>query len=426
MKKQLTSLLLAFTIAFPTSVLAQANTSSVEMKKASALLTITDGSCFLESQTTTNVISGAMGLSLGSLIYIAMSYWDKDPKQTSHRPLARLSDIELLGNSTRFEKYLEVWNGTYQYLQMTSKVDEGFVTPGPGGQVHNSFIHLRITGDTVKTTRPGRENPIIQGFKGVNAMMDAFTNVLEWRSAESQFVFQGLQSTTGPQLAFTRAQLHNVFKVLQYVPADQLKNYTEFLTLRNLDDAIRTFNPEFMEAAIKVIDPTMFRNQYSTLKRALSMIAQEHAPIDGHFVLKVYTSLSNAGLTPNDHFRTVQSRFHKTHERVIRTRKTGRIALKAGTGLMIGGVVATLVYLSMTDSAIANEQEPTILEKYNLTFEDSIEIMRSDSEQYKIILENEPAFRKDMAGLYDHLLSEIRTSKKMIGDFDRYVAENKI
>ncbi len=68
MKKQLTSLLLAFTIAFPTSVLAQANTSSVEMKKASALLTITDGSCFLESQTTTNVISGAMGLSLGSLI----------------------------------------------------------------------------------------------------------------------------------------------------------------------------------------------------------------------------------------------------------------------------------------------------------------------------------------------------------------------
>ncbi len=399
--KKILSLALAACFVFHDTGLAQQNESDLEFKKSVGLVS-------LISQKKDQIISGLSGLSAAGLTYFIMTEFDIDPNITEHRRLQNLTDIELLTIPDRFQEYVIIRNrrfrGYKRYPTEKVIVDKDldqYIFPGSETEVR-------------QVTLPGTQHPSIQWFFGVNSLMETYKPNLSYSLKENRFTYV---DPDFPNLASGTASVEDIgkfFNCVQYI--DDPSKFNSHFKFWNLLDSIQLFGEDRILDVFNIVSPDAFdQKNYPKLKKVLveTMGNEKIKLIELESRIKAIPDFDGRWIS--DPF--IDDGFMTTHEKVIKSRissrKMGKIALSTGIGLLVG----TVIYLWMERKTAT---EPSIIDKYNLSYEDVSEMMTDDIESYKIILEKEPIFKKQMAQAYDRLNGQIHQTRIAFKAMDQY------
>ncbi len=395
MKKQFVSLLLAFTIAFPTSVLAQQTSDQVEVEKGMRLVLLTSG-----LNTVNQFIFGGSTLAVGAVTYIFMGIMDRDPIDLhQHRAMHMVSDIELLSDANRFEQYVRIWDSAPE-----TQFDA------------DDLVHtIPVKGAKVK------QLPVqIQHFEGVNRLMAEMQRAdAMYDSTAAAYTFQSKTKS----FAIPVRELQKVFHCIQF--STRPEAFFEYTEMHNLRNIISEFGLTIAEKTVNLVDPTAFQHadQFAALKVQLTkqFPANKRAFYNANPAV-VYNNLINMEFKTLN--RQTPSRFLAAHNSVILSRKGAKIVPKAIFALAVTAIVGAYFYALLEEASQVTSENA--FQKYNISPQDAFAIMQDDPEFYRPILEQEPQLRKKMAETYDTLVSEARRNTRIKKEFDDYVRINNI
>jgi hypothetical protein len=386
LKKQVLSILLICTFAFPTSLLAQ-ETKTHEYYVASALKLP-----LLSFQSPAwHDITGStfLGISTGLIAWAIAPSFITDPTH-GHQwgDLHTLTDMELLQNERMVAEYLRV-----------------------------------------RHANP--DNPVIRGFRGVNGMMDELDKILTFDPKTTSFSLKGI---LGEKI--TSFDIHKILNSLQFT--NDYRAFTgDTVRFQNLLGTVRNIELSFSRQMAFMLDPSAFDEaNFGRLTPIIARLKDTGSVSNGatfDHILKTdaHDLMRHTNRNLNGYFWINQeSRFFDQHAQRMKQLK-GPYKLKVAlTGIVTGLVVGGLVYYTLTSTG-PHYKGTDIIQNHNLNYDDVLAMMYSedaqDREMYKVLVESSPEFAKQMSDLREGLVQQVRHRDHTIQQFNDYVAKkNKI
>ncbi len=385
LKKQLLSLLLICTFAFPTSLFAQQKSNEYYVASALKLPLLSFQSPAWNEIGTTGFAAVAFGVIAA---IVAPSLIDDPTLHHRYGPMHTLTDLELLTDERMIAEYL-------------------------------------------RARHADRNNSAIRGFRGVNSMMDELDKILRFDPKSTSFTI--ISSNAAEKLS--TADMHRILNCLQYA-----YDYRAFIhdpvRFQNLLIVARNLELSHSRQLVFMLDVSAFDeanfarlstvvNRLKSVNSTMNSATFDHIVKNDAFDLMRFKERDLSGYF----YINEQSRFYDQHAQTMKSLKRPYKWKVAMTGVATGLVVGGLVYYLITSTG-PHYKGTDIIQNHNLNYDDVLAMMYSedaqDREMYKVLVESSPEFAKQMSDLREGLVQQVRHRDHTIQQFNDYVAKNKI
>jgi hypothetical protein len=453
--QKILSLILAFTITFPTALFAQQSDPYSDHKqnieKAMSLsfnddekfglqmLTLSFGVDFIGAvilwminndspYNKTAQLNGKIYGNGGTWIFNEKAYYDNRQKTeglwpsypyNDRRPLMEfkidskslnepipmgsLAEIEILDSNPRLQDYLEIRNGA----------------PTPESRlILNRFPKLNQLLQTMEMFGTRFHFGVDGHFTGSNIKNKYNINVFNLKVEETQNLIRVLRSTDNPSALFQPA------------------------TLQNILQSIEKFGPRTTSFMALLFKEVFYQQNFSKFAKYLAADGTSYFPVNEVELIEMVKIGKNSKLLAPERIKQLDHLWdnwvklkptfdhHISHAepsipKVLDQRNRPRRIQKLRGNLIVGSILVGLNYLLLTPPQIQKNIYESIF-GYNISPEELRNIIQNDPPAYRALLESSPELAKALAQSKDKLIADIDEANESILAFDQYVKSHKI